>query len=129
MKRISIQKRSLEREREKYGYQGQRNENKNEGRSGILYFPPLSLILACKQRSRETTLPQTFPRVHATETSFRSQLSRPCFFFSPFLPRAKLYPAKQQEKLKWMQTSIGRTRRPLVDPRFVFLNFNPFRHL
>lgn len=31
-------------------------------------------------------LPQTFPRVHATETSFRFQLPRPCFFFSPPSP-------------------------------------------
>lgn len=118
-------------EREKYEYQGQRNGNKNEDLAFYI-SPPLSLIFGCKQRSGETTfppLPQTFPRVHATETSFRFQLPRPCFFFSPPSPGETLS-GKAAGKVEMdADFHCESTRRPLVDPRFVFLNFNPFRHL
>lgn len=110
-----------ERERERDEGSGIRDKEmgirmKVDGRSGILYFPSaISLILACKQRPRETTTPPSPPNL-STSARHRNFVPFPVFpavFLSlpsppplPLSPRAKLYPAKQQEKLKWMQTSI-----------------------
>lgn len=120
-------------EREKYEYQGQRNGNKNEDLA--FYISPSAIpcwylvVSNGLEKPPFPPLPQTFPRVHATETSFRFQLPRPCFFFSPPSPGETLS-GKAAGKVEMdADFHCESTRRPLVDPRFVFLNFNPFRHL
>lgn len=80
---------------------------KVDGRSGILHLPPLSLIHLLVSNGLEKPpfslhpFPQTFPRVHATETSFRIQLPRPCFFFSPPLPSSERNFIRQSSRKSW----------------------------
>lgn len=136
-----------ERERERDEGSGIRDKEmgirmKVDGRSGILYFPSaISLILACKQRPRETTTPPSPSPNLSTSARHRNFVPFPVFpavFLSlpsppppPSFSPGETLSGKAAGKVE-MDADFDRrrTRHPLVDPRFVFLKFNPlFRHL
>lgn len=99
-------------ETERWEYQGQRDGNKNEGRRKIWWHSifPLRYLwyLLVSNGLEKPPLPNL-----STSARHRNFVPFPVFpaVFLPspppsFSPGETFYPAKQQEKLKWMQTSI-----------------------